>query len=87
MQVSREKAAENRERIMETAARMFREAHRRRRRDNERRRSHIWPMLSYFGSMDDLTAEPVTRGLCYGGFFGMIRVRAKLDVVVIVCVD
>jgi hypothetical protein len=29
MQVSREKAAENRERITETAARMFRETHRR----------------------------------------------------------
>jgi hypothetical protein len=45
MQVSREKAAENRERIMETAARMFREAHRRRRRNKERRRSHTWPIL------------------------------------------
>jgi hypothetical protein len=41
MQVSREKAAENRERITETAARMFRETHRWRRRKNERRRSHM----------------------------------------------
>jgi hypothetical protein len=30
--------------------------------------------------MDDLTAEAVTRALCHGGFFGMIWVRAKLDV-------
>jgi AcrR family transcriptional regulator len=33
---------------------------------------------SHFGSMDDLTAEAVTRALCHGGFFGMIC--AKLDV-------
>ena len=30
--------------------------------------------------MDNLTAEAVTRALCHGGFFGMIWVRAKLDV-------
>jgi TetR/AcrR family transcriptional repressor of nem operon len=76
MQVSREKAAENRERIMETAARMFREAHRR--VDATAPRTH-GGFYNHFGSKDDLTAEAVTRALCHEGPFGVMW-APKLDV-------
>jgi TetR/AcrR family transcriptional repressor of nem operon len=69
MRVSREKAAENRERIVETAARMFREEG----FDgvgvdaimNAAGLTH-GGFYGHFGSKDDLAAEAVTRALRYG---------------------
>jgi TetR/AcrR family transcriptional repressor of nem operon len=67
MRVSREKAAENRERIVQTAARMFREAG----------LGGVGAIVSaaglthggfygHFGSKDDLAAKAVTRALRHG---------------------